>query len=259
MPLPPPPLLAAVATVCSTSAACAPLDHVARLIDAFLDPSPQRSLQQAVCSGSVRLLHRVLFHQRGDVNVDRFLWQLRIRTAIDDAAARGELAMVELLHVHHPDFLASSVLPLAAARGDLSMIQWMKTHRYDESIASIPASLVVAAEHGHFEVVRYLMESYDTSTTAVYCPSSALQEATVNGHLDIAEYLSSRGVRSKFLGAGDVAARNGHLYAVQYLHAMDLPNVFTSAALPDAAGAGHLEIVRFLHEIARKKAVALRP
>jgi hypothetical protein len=154
--------------------------------------------------------------------------------------------MVQLLHRFHPSYLAANALELAAERGDTPLFQWLYEHRPKERDYNFDA-LIAAAANGGLAIVRYLLEEADGHGSVV-CPPVALRSAVEHGHCDIAQYLTDRGVRAQLTGLDSEVARRGHLEMAQWLHSTQLPGVFTTAAMDAAAGAGHFDIVRFLHE-----------
>ena len=131
-----------------------------------------------------------------------------------------------------------------------------------------PAPLVVAAQHGCSKVVEYFCERYghamDVNETAtiislttkkkVHC-ATALWAASTGGHLEIVEYLISRGadVNKPTLTQSTPlrgASFHGHLKVMKYLLEkgadINTPNCIGQSPLCIAAMRGQLEAVQFL-------------
>ncbi len=121
----------------------------------------------------------------------------------------------------------------------------------------------LAAEKGHLQIVKYLMESkYAVPRCQANADNSCgLRLAAYNGHLDVIRYLMESEyavprcqANARDSGALREAAWNGHLKVVQYLMESKyaLPrckaNADDSCALRKAAENGHLDIVRYLME-----------
>ena len=118
------------------------------------------------------------------------------------------------------------------------------------------AALCQAAEAGHVAVINALVDA-GVSLTAKWRGQSALHWAAAGGHVSTIQALQSCGEsdleRATDNGetAGILAAWNGHLEVVQFLHTAgcDLDKAdndgWTAGIL--AAWSGHLEVVQFLH------------
>ncbi|CAL1150696.1 unnamed protein product [Cladocopium goreaui] len=117
---------------------------------------------------------------------------------------------------------------------------------------------ILAAEHGHLEVVKYLHSARCDFNTAANSGYTAGIWAAKNGHLQVVQYLHSarcdfnRTANSGY-NAGILAASNGHLEVAQYLHSARCDfnkaasNGYTAGIL--AASNGHLEVVQYLHSV----------
>ncbi len=124
-------------------------------------------------------------------------------------------------------------------------------------------ALCLAAEKGHLQIVKYLMESkYAVPRCQANADNSCgLRLAAYNGHLDVIRYLMESEyavprcqANARDSGALREAAWNGHLKVVQYLMENEyaIPrceaNVYNSHALKYAAQNGHLKVVQYLME-----------
>ena len=131
-----------------------------------------------------------------------------------------------------------------------------------------PAPLVVAAQYGKKKVVQYLCERYGdtldinqaatiislTTKKKVHC-ATALWAASTGGHLDIVEYLVSRGaeVNKPTLTQSTPlrgASFHGHIKIMEYLLTrgadINTPNCIGQSPLCIAAMRGQLEALQFL-------------
>ena len=95
----------------------------------------------------------------------------------------------------------------------------------------------VAASNGHLEMVQYL------ETKGILCTRDGANGAASNGHLKMVQYLETKGIVCTQEGA-DWAAENGHLEMVQYLGNRGI--VCTHAGADGAAKNKHLETVQYL-------------
>ena len=113
--------------------------------------------------------------------------------------------------------------------------------------------LFIAAQKGHFEVVRFLVESSankdqgkaDDGVTPLFI-------AAQNGHFEVVRFLVESGASK------DAAAHNGHLQVVRFLvesgASKDTGRTHDGGTpLHAAAHNGHLQVVRFLVESSANK------
>lgn len=147
----------------------------------------------------------------------------------------------------------------AAARGRLDILQWLYDNRTEGCSRT---ALVYAAAEGHSDVVRWLGERYFELCT----PRQALDSAVANGDLDTFKYLWSRReyldigfandpitiIETSWTARGTElilmdAAGNGHTDVVQYLLPRSLLRAeVTSNALAAAVRGNHVDTVRWL-------------
>ncbi|RHY89016.1 hypothetical protein DYB37_005765 [Aphanomyces astaci] len=99
-----------------------------------------------------------------------------------------------------------------------------------------------AAQFGNLALLRTLESLY----TLHHTPGHLLDLAAQNGHLGVLTYLHHHAPTvGCTTSAMDNAASNGHLEIVQFLHTNRTEGC-TTRALDYAAAGGHLEVVRFL-------------
>jgi len=100
-------------------------------------------------------------------------------------------------------------------------------------------------KHGDLEMVQYCHRIHLEFT------KDAMDLAAENGHLEIVKWLHENRTEGCTTNAMNSAARNGHLEMVQWLHAMHTENRNEGCTVDTmnlAAMNGHLEIVKWLHK-----------
>ena len=118
-----------------------------------------------------------------------------------------------------------------------------------------------AAEQGHLEVVRLLLEAGADKNAAKQYGTTALMLAAHNGHLEVVRVLLEAGAdknaaRQDEATALMIAAQDGHLEVVQVLLEAEADmnaRQDGTTALMLAAVCGHLEVVRVLLEAGADK------
>lgn len=102
-----------------------------------------------------------------------------------------------------------------------------------------------AAENGFIAVLEYL--SYTCQEFTV----TAMDLAAANGHLHVVQWLHENRSEGCTTAAMDGAAEAGHLEVVEWLHE-NRSEGCTTAAMDGAAEAGHLLVVQWLDEYRRE-------
>ncbi|GAB9471377.1 hypothetical protein Gpo141_00008592 [Globisporangium polare] len=177
--------------------------------------------------------------EHGQLEVVRFFIENNIRVderslVIDVAAMSGHLEIIKYLHEKRPQGCPGRALGEAAAYGHLEIVKFLYQHR---TKGREQEAFSRAVQNGHLEVVRFLHEQ------------SALERPLATGDEVVAT--GSDDVETVPLDASclliDVAAANGHLEVVKYLHE-NYSHECSHRAMSDAAANGHLDVVEFLHE-----------
>ena len=138
----------------------------------------------------------------------------------------------------------------AAAQGDLELVQWL----HDKEVRKegcTSGAMGRAAENGHLEVVKWLHNN-----RAEGCSYGTIDRVARNGHLRIVRWLREHRKEGYTTDAMDWAAKNGHLNILKYLHSDCLPCKpgrpdgnfgCTAKAMNGAAEKGHMRVLLWLH------------
>ena len=213
---------------------------------------------------TVRSLKTLVFKQIG-VSRFRQRWLSENHTELldDEFVTASDVQLVVLPFVQSEDeeikelyrelYFAIERLFLAIERNDSDRVEELlrKTLNPDAvgGVVRVTA-LQLAAEEGHWEVVKLLLEAgaYDWSANGY----TALDSASANGHSEVVSLLLEARDDNDRYGADQalcLAAQNGHLEIVQLLSASANVNVFHfTQASRSAAKNRHWEVVKFLLE-----------
>ncbi|GMF35917.1 unnamed protein product [Phytophthora lilii] len=153
--------------------------------------------------------------------------------AMDGAAARGRLDVVQRLHATRPEGCSIVALTGAAAGGHLDVLQWLR-EAYP-ALHDPEACLKAAAEHNRLAVIRYMRRQVTRDRTG-----PALEVAAANGYVEAVEAL----LPGPFDMAEvfTVAAANGQVGMLQFLIAKGHDNAHLArCGLDAAASGGHIQ------------------
>ncbi|KAJ0412050.1 hypothetical protein ATCC90586_004596 [Pythium insidiosum] len=245
------------ATTCADGDEDSGLAQTAALAERRLRASSTRGLsalplvELAIHSDDQRALEMV-FELRDQQPQRRRDPKLRVVRAMRVAAAVGRLAMLEWLVRQRPDerrlWLDDLLLLEFALRSRrLDVAQWAHA-QYPADAAERPwlesRTVNALAAHNCLELLRWVLHTFPDETALTH---DALDLAATNGHLEMVRYLHETRSEGGSVAAMDGAARHGHLHVVEFLHA-HRDEGCTTAAMDQAAANGHLAVVRFLHE-----------
>ncbi len=182
-------------------------------------------------------------------------------TPLMEAAREGHEDMVALLLAQGADLNAQTeetqetALTLACCGGFLDVADFLIKAGADiEAGASTP--LMEAAQEGHLELVKYLLENKATVNAQTTTFDTALTYACENGHTDVADLLLKFGAELEHESEGGrtplmKAARAGHYCTVKFLinkganvNKATSNNDHTPLSL--ACAGGHLQVVELL-------------
>ncbi|KAK1940800.1 putative ankyrin repeat protein [Phytophthora citrophthora] len=187
--------------------------------------------------------------------------------SIHAAAAHGHLTVARFLHVLTRALVNGQVIEIMS-RTKINSFQrlfWQQLDHPKYKICKVSAeTMVKAVENGFLGVVQWLVEVYSGDPInrfqykmrqGLICVLS-MDVAAINGQLHVLRYLHSlqtSGVSGLecTLCAMDGAAANDHLEVVKWLH-VNRHEGCSSSAMDKAAASGHLDIVKWLHENRRE-------
>ncbi|KAG6624025.1 uncharacterized protein IUM83_02135 [Phytophthora cinnamomi] len=228
--------LACVRVVRRSHPDMAALPHVWEAVEAFLDCSPSCTLTRAAAFGSMRLLRGI---SGGMGALDAFYKQAQFSGAMQHAAARGDLGMIRWLLAFQPGGLVTRAVEQAARNGQLEVLRWLKQHH--DHVFWGANELRYAVEGNHAEVARWLQENTRPPTKL-----RAMNLAAANGNLELVQWLHQ--VRHEAsASAAAKAAQGGFLDMLKW---MDKHSLCKHQGVPveDAAAGGHLKVVKWLHK-----------
>ena len=128
--------------------------------------------------------------------------------------------------INFQDEIGQTPLILASAKGYLSMVKKLieRGARVDASQKDGTNAAYVAAQNGHFDVLKLLIQNHSNLINLKgYKGQLPLFPAASNGHLDIVKYLTSLSNKSIHIQDNDgqtpfiAAAKNGHSDVAEYL------------------------------------------
>ncbi|KAJ8548550.1 hypothetical protein ON010_g11123 [Phytophthora cinnamomi] len=219
------------------------------------------AIEDSARAGRLDVMQRVaqLFSPLPPPTQMDFDWTSCWYLSIKEACTLGDIAMVKWL-VGHPtgreicaelkhDIAVDHFLAVASEAGQVEVMQCL----YQEGIVEqYPEALIRAVRNGHLDAVKWLVQHH--SYLGGVAIDSVIDEAAKNGRLEILAFLQRLGgsmqpanawwPRSR--NAMNLAAANGHLPVVKWLHAIEAQHC-TTRAMDEAATNGHLDVAQWLH------------
>lgn len=121
------------------------------------------------------------------------------------------------------------------------------------------AAVQGSVDGGHLEVVKSLMDQVDVDGLDASRVSFDLDRAAENGHADVMNWVVKNHADRCCIQDGDCsAARDGRLDTIQLLYTHNIKGC-TDRAFIDAADAGHLDIVTWMHDHRGKQGAFSQP
>ncbi|GAB9475150.1 hypothetical protein Gpo141_00012253 [Globisporangium polare] len=199
--------------------------------------------------------HRVVLAavKYGRLEVLKWLHERRSIAASSDSLVALDLGLMgEAIWYRHVDVMEWLYVtcPSESSHGDagvehidwnehartLDVVQWLHRHGYGFTAREMDQ----AAEHGHFNVVRFLHEHRSEG-----CTTRAMDAAAENGFLEIVRFLHDHRSEGCTTRAMDGAAARDHMAIVAFLHEHRAEGC-TMNAMDAAAMNNHVDVVRFL-------------
>ncbi|OWZ08737.1 hypothetical protein PHMEG_00018673 [Phytophthora megakarya] len=159
--------------------------------------------------------------------------------AMDGAAAKGHLDLVQWLHTHRTEGCSSVAFIKASVNNHLQLLEWL--YQFYPQVANPTEEIVKAAECGNTEIIMFLHSKIRRDQV-----EPALEAAAANGHVEVLNALLNRpySMRKSFVAA----AANGQTQVVQFLLERGFNDRFSfvNPALVKAAEGGHCEVISLL-------------
>lgn len=172
---------------------------------------------------------------------------LKARAQIMDVAIKaGSVDLLAFLEAHYAQDIprqdvSSCALAFAPQTKWLAIAEWLHEHGYRNCFSSYVFERVI--ESGDMAMLQFL----HTSWPATF-PGHMMYLAATTGNLDAVRILQSDPRNTKSM---DTAAQNGHLEIVKFLHEVR-HEACTAFAMDSSACNGFLDVVTFLHENRRE-------
>jgi ankyrin repeat protein len=224
------------------------------------DEAGNTALYQAVGRGHAEIVRLLLSHSKAELNVKG----QRGMTPLLLALRQGYTEVVKYLleagaDVTLTDEAGNAALHQAAGRGHGAIVRLLLSHSKAELNVKGQRGmtpLLLALSRGYAEVVKYLLEAGADVTLVDEAGNTALYQAVGRGHVEFVRLLLSRS-KAELNVRGQhgmtpllLALSRGHAEVAKYLLEagadVTLADEAGNAALHQAAGRGHGEIVRLL-------------
>ncbi|GMF10912.1 unnamed protein product [Phytophthora lilii] len=246
------------------------LPHVARRIDRFLDDRTSSWTLSALYERTASPhCMRLLVDRRPAPEPLYREWEFN--EVVAQAARNGDLSSLKwLAETYLPDGPLSSAANAAAASGELQILQWLhKVHQnrvhwggmdWCEAIRGRQTDLIKwlrefvapapeatwklvfdTAAAGYLELMQWLLTQDEAAVGA------ALRGACSGRQWGIVNWLATHCNPTPLADCVSVAAKDGDLLFLQWMHRKGLVHSFASA-VPISAASGRLEILKWLYE-----------
>lgn len=230
----------------------AELEPLASVISSFVDPVVRKrwTVQQACERNEIALLKRLVTHESASAH-PRYRSHV-FSEALVHAVRHDNRELLECLLGYCPQGSASKGMVEACSLGKVHLMDWIVKNCTNLTWSSKFAN--AAATAGHLSVLQWLK----TNASGGYDPkllTSALQHAALAGNLTIVKWIIENVDRSEIPAfdqsfALHNAIQGGHLEILKYLHELRfqlVPWLFINMS-DHGAGAGNLEMVQWLFD-----------
>lgn len=274
-------LVTSARVVCASQPRVAALPHVRALIAAFLAPPGTWTTGRAIQCGCTHLALHILDALTSDTELHHATKRLRAQWVLPEAAAVGDVALMEHLATRFGCFPDDWSVTKAVAGGHFDAVQWL----FDRAVSRLPPDedaqafarmifpsqrvvsaagsgnldmlqwidhvvggldmdlvLQGAAEHGHLHVVEWACPTVTTSLTDYLF----LQAVACGGSLNVAKLLHAKSILKLSSQTMDAVAEHGQLEMLQWMYSSGGDGC-SYQAIDRAAGNGHLDVVQWLH------------
>ncbi|TYZ68639.1 hypothetical protein PybrP1_000237, partial [[Pythium] brassicae (nom. inval.)] len=183
----------------------------------------------------------------GHLHVLEFLMQQRewdlsesISEAYEAAAGTGQLHVIQYLHESGIRCTEQNPIDEAATNGHLDTAMYLHMNRIGSCSKD---ALTGAVKNGHLDIVKFLCANGRTR-----CKDETFTSVVKSGRLDILQILCESRVGYAVECAMMAAIELGKVDFVKFLYVLAPTSFFDWQAMHCAAGHGHFDIVKFLHE-----------
>ncbi|TMW66058.1 hypothetical protein Poli38472_003823 [Pythium oligandrum] len=182
--------------------------------------------------------------QNGHLNVIKYLHQNNIGGIPDDlldiATVYGHNEVVAYIREHSiKTKITPRIVEEAGRLGRLDILQW--DHEFVRDVKLLQRAMNNAVVNGHLDVVKWL-----TTHRQIACGAYALERAAASGNLDILRWIHEQKNGDWTTDVMDAAASKGNLEMVKWLDAHRTEGC-THAAMDRASANGHLQVIQWLH------------
>lgn len=216
------------------AAAVGRLDVVKLLSDKFTDCYVTFADEEAAKHGRLEVLEWLHQHH-SNVRWDG--------DGLSAALRANQVEVVHWLHANVPQSLASGVdLDAAASSGNLKLLKWAVSVNPTVNPTSMPEE---SLKTGNLELIKWVVEN---GFYGLWHRDIVLDFAVENGQLEIVKYMTEIGVGRCSPDVMEKAGENGHFEMVKWLMANLTDALGDDDTLDGIAGAGRLEIVKWVAE-----------
>ncbi|OWY99947.1 hypothetical protein PHMEG_00028966 [Phytophthora megakarya] len=204
--------------------------------------------------GRLDLMHRIMQLHSPPRAQPHFDWSSEWFFATKEACKFGDVAVVRWMmehpiglrvkeaYQHHHSAGPEHIFCLAAEGGHIDVMKYLHEQGYSDNIKD---AAVLAVRNDHLDTVKWLLDNHRSLSH-----DGMIEEAARHGRLNILQYFHriphEDGYLPRFRNAIDVAATDGHLSVVKWLHE-NRSDGCTYRAMNNSAGNGHLGVVKWLN------------